>query len=590
VAISDSSSLSSGLRDAGNGVFYSTGKIATAGPAEIAFLKGAAAATPTLRSRLCLHATPGDAMHDMLIVQRKAGYIRPHRHRNKSESFHVIEGRVTVVIFKDDGTVDSAIELGPPEAGAQFFYRMPAEVWHGFIIQSDWLVFHESSAGPFDPSMTEYPDWAPDEADLEKAQQFLSRLKLRPSAAAGRCRLCHELAPTPMIDLGLWPIAHRLLSQADAHEERFPFALAICEACGLVQVPKPIDPEILYRSFNYNFSSWKVEPHMTDEIDTILRRGVPDAVIDVGCNDGLFLEELRKHGVKTLAGIEPNPVAAERARARGLRVFNDMIGPALCDEIVAECGRFDLVVSRQVFEHVSDVDTFLSGIHRLLNEGGRVFIDVPDFGPSLRLGDCTTLWEEHVNYFTEETLTSTLLRHGLVPVQTKTYDFSGGCLAVVARRGTSGIAAPPTPATLRSSNTFADRVHEYGRRLQETLTSARGMGTQCVLYGTGVRGCALGNTFALGNFMDFAVDDQRERQGKFMPGTRLPILPSEMLADGSAPIICILAVNNENVRKVRERVQGITDRPVHFISPCGPSDIWAELEELESSLLATNAP
>ncbi|HXP93269.1 MAG TPA: WbuC family cupin fold metalloprotein [Candidatus Binatia bacterium] len=184
--ITASFSSSKALRDVGNGVFYATEPLATAGVAEIAFLKEQALLNPNKRSRLCMHRTPEDIVHEMLIVQHKDGYIRPHRHANKSESFAVVEGAVAVVIFEDDGSVKTVLELTAPSRQGSFFYRMPAQLWHGFVLRSEWIAFHESAQGPFDPRSTEFPNWAPDGRDADEAQRYLTQLERRLLAA--QCR------------------------------------------------------------------------------------------------------------------------------------------------------------------------------------------------------------------------------------------------------------------------------------------------------------------------------------------------------------------------------------------------------------------
>jgi cupin fold WbuC family metalloprotein len=182
--ITASSSSNKGWTDAGNDVFYATDAITTVGPEEIAFLKSRAGANRNRRSRICLHRTPEERLHSMLIVQQGGGYLRPHLHVGKCESFHVIEGAVSVVIFDDDGEITSALELGTREDGRTFFYRMPAGVWHGFLVRTDWLVFHEASEGPFDASRTLFPQWAPDGADAEESRRFLATLEERLRAFA----------------------------------------------------------------------------------------------------------------------------------------------------------------------------------------------------------------------------------------------------------------------------------------------------------------------------------------------------------------------------------------------------------------------
>jgi len=394
------------------------------------------------------------------------------------------------------------------------------------------------------------------------------------------CRLCHSNDLRRIIDLGEMPIAHRLLRNRDEPEERFPFEVWACGDCGLPQIVKPIDPDILYRQFNYNFSSWKPEPHQPDELDTIAKFTQHRSVFEIGCNDGLFMEKLRERGAKVLVGVEPNPVSGKIARERGIKVYPDMISPALCRDAVSHAGKFNLVVSRQVLEHIVDFENFFTCVKLVLREDGLLFIDVPDFAPGSSVGDLSVLWEEHVSYFTEATLLALLARHGFEAVSVKKYDFSGGSLAIAARLAEEKMKAPIAPAGV--GERFGKRAREYGARLRPLLAKAREGGMQVAIYGAGCRACTFTNAHELADLIELSIDDQKERQGMFLPGTRIPIRSPEDLHAKSAPLVCLLAVNHENEAKVSARLRANLTRPVHLVSIFAPSDIWGELEQLES--------
>jgi cupin fold WbuC family metalloprotein len=157
-------------------VFYASAPVATVGADDIAFLKERAAANPRRRCRLCLHASPAAAHHEMLIVHHRDAYVRPARHERKSESLIVIEGEALAFTFDDTGTVASTISLGPPGGSASFSYYMPAGTWHSLAIRSEWLVFVEAVAGPFESSATSFPAWAPDGNDPAAAATYVERL------------------------------------------------------------------------------------------------------------------------------------------------------------------------------------------------------------------------------------------------------------------------------------------------------------------------------------------------------------------------------------------------------------------------------
>jgi SAM-dependent methyltransferase len=374
---------------------------------------------------------------------------------------------------------------------------------------------------------------------------------------AYQCRACHSQSVTNLIDFGSLPITHRMLKAADEKEDVYPFNLSLCAGCGLIQQREAVPPEILYSGFNFNFSSWKTEPHMADELERI-KAYKPQSVLEIGCNDGRFLDPLPGERV----GIEPNPVPAKIATERGIKVYQQWVSKSLAEQIVRERGQVDLVVSRQVIEHVHDLDEFFKAINTLLKPDGTLFLDMPDIEPSLGVGDVSTLWEEHVSYFSQTSLTKLLARHGFQPVEWKRYDFSGGALSVIARRGVGRESNPSE--IVQKAHEWVGRVHSYRENLIATMKSA---GT-AVLYGVGCRGVMAVNCLNLGSHFAFAVDDQKERQGLFAPGSRLEVKPSSELPREA---LVVLAVNAEN----EERVLAKISRPgLKFASLCSPSPLF----------------
>jgi SAM-dependent methyltransferase len=403
------------------------------------------------------------------------------------------------------------------------------------------------------------------------------------------CCICGSRHLETVLDLGAMPVAHRLLSARREAEECFPFVLDVCPGCGVAQIREPIEPEHLYRGFNYNFSSWKNEPHLDDEIDAIVQRVRPQSVLEIGCNDGRFLQLLHARGCGVTVGLEPNPAPGGVARERGLDVYEGWASPELVKAIVAERGAFDLVVCRQVLEHVADPNKLLRAARAALVPGGYFFVDVPDWQPARALGDISVLWEEHVKYYTAATLLPLLSREGFVREWSSTYDFSGMTVAVLARLmpgGEQTIAAASLARELEAARRYPQLVENYGTRLRRALAKAQAGGVRTVLYGVGVRACSSVNGLRLGAYFDCVLDDQPERQGKCMPGTRLPIVAPESLAGAREPLLCALAVNNENEAAVRAKLDAIVGKPARYVTLCGPADIWADLERLENAWAA----
>lgn len=135
---------------------------------DIKELKKLALLNTRKRIRLCAHKTPNDRLHEMIIVHTKECYVRPHKHLHRAESITILEGEADLILFKDDGSIANVISMGEVSSGNFFFHRIAGSIFHMLIIRSDFLVFHESTEGPFNKGDTDFPEWAP----LEGAKNF----------------------------------------------------------------------------------------------------------------------------------------------------------------------------------------------------------------------------------------------------------------------------------------------------------------------------------------------------------------------------------------------------------------------------------
>lgn len=396
----------------------------------------------------------------------------------------------------------------------------------------------------------------------------------------GSCRGCSGKNLIELIDFGDQPIAHRLLSSPEEKEFLHRLAVHHCGTCGLGQICDPIDPEELYRGYNYCFSSWKPQPHIVDEAKMIAAHTMRRSAVEVGCNDGLFLGLLREQGVPVLAGVEPNPFASQVAKDKGFRVYIDMLNESVCAQVLAESGPFETVVVRQVLEHIADIEGFFACVDRLLEPNGFLLLELPDIQTALSMGDCSFVWEEHVNYFTEPVIRGMLRHFGYEPVLVRRYPFSGVCIAVLAKRVRE--RAPDWGHQLLSPHAadFRQKLQAYGTRLREALAQQRKQGALVVLYGVGCRACTVVNGLDLTPYIEYAIDDRPERQHKYMPGSRLPIRPPQKLEERIGSIVCLLAVNQESEAVVKENVSRLTHQRVEFVSLSSPNDVWRELERL----------
>jgi cupin fold WbuC family metalloprotein len=161
------------------GVFLAEGPISTIGSSDIAILRAAAQKTPKKRARINVHPDSEDPLHEMIIAIGQESYIRPHKHPGKSESFHIVEGAVDIVIFDGGGGITKIVPLAAPGGERAFFYRMRRPYFHTLIIKSKVLVVHETTNGPFRAEGTVFADFAPAEDDAAASREYCAELERR---------------------------------------------------------------------------------------------------------------------------------------------------------------------------------------------------------------------------------------------------------------------------------------------------------------------------------------------------------------------------------------------------------------------------
>jgi SAM-dependent methyltransferase len=384
-----------------------------------------------------------------------------------------------------------------------------------------------------------------------------------------------------LIDFGSHPIAHHFLNSPEAKETVYPISLMACRDCLLIQLQEPVPAAELYTNY-VTLSSWKHQPHMPSVLDLVakLANDPQAAVLELGCNDGVFLEGLLQRGFRNTIGIEPAIDAYHAAQQRGVPVIQGYFCPKTAQQLVAEKGLFQVIVARQVLEHIADLTVFAQAIRASLADGGYLVIEVPDFDFCLDALDYSGVWEEHTNYFTSATLTRFFALAGVDVFHEESVLFSGKAKIMAGRKTTEGANTTHLQSNSTSWSeiaTFRDKWPEFHRNLQQRLERQRRSGRATVVYGAGCRACSLVNFSGIGEFVDWFVDDQPEKQSRFMPGSRRPIRPSTTVNPNDVGL-CLLAVNSENEKKVLGHFEHLAAAGIEFKSVLPPSEnllpIW----------------
>lgn len=399
-----------------------------------------------------------------------------------------------------------------------------------------------------------------------------------------RCNLCLQATVEVLLDFGDQPIAHRYLATPDELEYTHPMRLGFCHSCGLSQMVDPVPPSQLYTQYNW-LSSWKWNPHLGELLDTIERLpGLTKSskLLEIGSNDGSFLEELRDRGFSNLVGLEPADDASAASIERGIATVHDYFTRDVAQGIVEEFGYPDLIVARHVLEHVADLPTFAISLREALQPGAYLLIEVPDFEFHQRAIDYSGMWEEHVNQFTAETLARFFADVGIPVESVESLEFNGKALVAYGRYSAEAPRVHVQAGADLAARAFLyrDAWPGFAAEMREYLGSQKSAGKRVGVYGIGRRAIVLINVCDVADCIEFAVDDQSERQGKYVAGSHLPIHSTDVLLNGELDV-CLLGVNAENEDSVTGKLREFVQHGGEFVSILPPSprlpEFWKEM-------------
>lgn len=395
--------------------------------------------------------------------------------------------------------------------------------------------------------------------------------------AGHRCRFCGAPLARNFVDLGLSPLANSYVEPdaLDEPESFYPLKAYVCEGCFLVQLPEAARPDEIFTDYAYfsSYSSTWVE-HARRYVEAAAERfrlGSQHLVLEIASNDGYLLQHFRDRGVPVL-GIEPAANVAEAAREAGIPTRVEFFGNGTARALAGEGVRPDLLVANNVLAHVPDLNDFVAGIQTVLAEGGVATLEFPHL---LRLMDelqFDTIYHEHFSYFSFHTVSKVFAAHGLELFDVEEIPTHGGSLRVYsrdARPRASGAARalrsrrePEEPearervedllrrereAGLLDPKTydgFEERVRGTKRKLLRFLLDARERGERVAGYGAPAKGNTLLNYCGVGpDLLPFTVDRSPHKQGRYLPGTRIPIAAPDRLREERPEFVLILPWN-----------------------------------------------
>jgi C-methyltransferase C-terminal domain/Putative zinc binding domain/Methyltransferase domain len=376
-----------------------------------------------------------------------------------------------------------------------------------------------------------------------------------------KCRLCGSASLVSVVDLGATPPCERFLTEAqlDEPEQTYPLHLRVCTSCWLAQLPPLITPEDTFTEYAYfsSFSTSWVEHARRFVIDSVARLGLgaDSFVVEVASNDGYLLQHVAAGGIRCL-GIEPSVNVGDAARERGVPTLTEFLSPETGAGVRSEHGPADLVVANNVYAHIPDVVGFTRGLRNLVADDGWVSVEVQHLLTLIELNQYDTIYHEHFQYYTVASAQRALASGGLSLVDVELVPTHGGSIRLWARP--SEVAGQPSAAVLdvlaREKDAglhelagyaeFARRVATVRRDLLSFLAVAAAQGRTVVGYGAPGKGNTLLNHCGIRpDLLSYTVDRNPYKHGRFTPGTRIPILPPDRIAEDRPDYVLVLPWN-----------------------------------------------
>lgn len=402
--------------------------------------------------------------------------------------------------------------------------------------------------------------------------------------STGVCRFCGAPLTHTFIDLGMSPLCqtHIERHQLNHMEAFYPLHAYVCDKCFLVQLQEYVSPQEIFSEYAY-FSSYSDTwlTHVKAYADFMVERFGFDAksqIIEIASNDGYLLQYFVEKGIPVL-GIEPAANVAQVAMQKGIPTLVKFFGTEAARELKASGKQADLLLGNNVLAHVPALNDFVGGMKILLKPTGIITMEFPHLMRLMTENQFDTIYHEHFSYFSFITVERVFAAHGLTLFDVEEIPTHGGSLRIYGRHEEDSsrpvshrvieLRERETAAGFTRMDTylsFGEQVKETKRKLLECLIKIKQEGKSVAGYGAPGKGNTLLNYCGIRtDFLDYTVDRNPYKQGKFTPGTHIPIHPPERIRETKPDYLLILPWNLKE--EIMSQVSYIREWGGQFIVP-----------------------
>ncbi len=381
------------------------------------------------------------------------------------------------------------------------------------------------------------------------------------------CRHCDTETDLLLVDLGKQPSANKLPSAVElsaiengVEEPMFPLRVYVCGNCYLAQLADFRRPETMFRSDYAYYSSYSGSwmYHAKRYVEMVSERfglNKDSFVVEVASNDGYLLRNFVANGVPCL-GVDPAENCAERAKRHGVETIVDFFGADLAKQLAAERGHADLVLGNNVLAHVPDINSFVAGLREMVSPDGVITLEFPHLARLLEYTQFDTIYDEHYSYLSLGAVSRIFETQGLDVFDVEELPTHGGSLRVFGQRAGAGRPASAAVTGVLEAESrmgldskglyesFQAKVNKIRDDFLDLVQREKADGKKIAAFGAAAKGNTFLNYCGVGfETIDFVVDDTPVKQGRFLPGSHIPVVPEDVLKHEKPDLVVILAWN-----------------------------------------------